>query len=92
MNQQSPSKMGLYSGKAALKISEIPRKKFCDEVLFGKSDISRAVLKMKIFPETPRIANTNKTCEELDLLQKKLLMQGNAYFMLIRQIRGNRNK
>ena len=43
----------------------------CDEVLFGKSDTSRAALKMEIseFPEISGIANPNKICEELVLLQ-----------------------
>ena len=41
------------------------QKKVCDEVIFGKSDTSRAVLKIEIseFPEICRIANPNKTCE-----------------------------
>ena len=40
------------------------QKKICHEVLFGKSDISRAVLKMEI----SRIGNPNETYKELVLL------------------------
>ena len=48
MNQPSSSKMEVFSGKAALKISEVSKKKICDEVFFGKSYTFRAVLKMEI--------------------------------------------
>ena len=40
------------------------KKKICHEVLFGKSDISRAVLKMEI----SRMGNPNETYKELVLL------------------------